>query len=64
MPHEIQLREQINERWTGWRAVHCWRNADGNVYAEYAYDNGKRWDDNYNWLDNHIDEQYCVLVGN
>jgi hypothetical protein len=35
-----------------WKALHTYRNADGNLYVRYLYWNDGRWVSNYNWLDN------------
>jgi hypothetical protein len=37
--------------WRGWHGAR-FRNANGNLYVEYLYWNGDRWNWNYNWLDN------------
>jgi len=44
--------------------VRSWRNDNGNEYVRYAYVNDGQWIINYNWLDNDVDERYCVLVSN
>ena len=41
----------IEGRWRGWHGAR-FRNANGNLYVEYLYWNGNRWNWNYNWLDN------------
>ena len=40
-----------------------WEVKDDNVYFEYAYDDGRQWDDRCSWSDDGVDGLYCVLSG-
>jgi len=66
MPNTIQLRENLSldkdrddpERsrrvkgwWHGRLVIHN-RNSDGNLYVRYLYWNDRRWNSDFNWLEN------------
>lgn len=50
-PEHDSIPRVINGWWRGWHGAR-FRNANGNLYVEYPYWNGNRWNWNYNWLDN------------
>jgi len=55
MPHTIQLREHsMGGGLEG--APYAFRNSDGNRYVSYAHENGKQFVENWNWLENDMND--------
>ena len=49
--------------WRGWYPAHFVVDRDGNRNVPYCNQNGSRWDDNWNWLDNKFNVNGRIAFG-